>query len=104
MMFVTGCVSTLSNTTSSGSDQFSVSLEKLEKSGDISALKTLASSEKNSVWSESSRSILNIYTGQQKKIKSLNNKNKSLTEENKKLLGNLDKMNQINLEMEKRSP
>ena len=103
-MFVTGCVSTLSNTTPSGSDQFSVGLEKLEQSGDISALKTLASSEKNSVWSESSRSILNIYTGQQKKIKSLNNKNKSLTAENKKLLGNLDKMNQINLEMEKRSP
>jgi len=103
-MLLTGCVTTLSNTTSSGSDQFRSGLEKLEKSGDQSALKALASSEQNSVWSESSRSILNIYAGQQKKINSLHKKNKSLTEQNKKILGNLDKMNQINLDMEKRSP
>lgn len=101
---MTGCVSTFRTSPASDSNQLSVGLKKLELKGDTSALKTLANAEPESAWSDSSRAILKIYTAQQKKIKTLRKKNSSLLTENKKLQDNIEKLNQINLEMEKRVP
>lgn len=111
-MFITGCTSTFptfskvpaSQESHSGADQFNAALKKLEKKDDPSNLKKISESDPQSIWSERAHSILKTYSAQQEKISRLNNKNRELIEENTKLKDNIDKLNRINLEMEKRSP
>lgn len=103
MLSLTGCLSTLSSTSGPNHPTtFSTGLKSLEKTGDTTTLKTLADDKDESAWSGYSRAVLKIYSAQEKRIKSLQKKNSSLSEENKKLQSDLNKLNQINLELEKR--
>ena len=104
LLSLTGCLAVLPSTSGSKhSANFSSGLKSLEKSGDTSGLKSLANNKTESAWRDYSRSILKIYDNQQKKIKSLQKSNSDLNNENKKLQDDLNKLNQINLELEKRS-
>ena len=107
-----GCLATTTATKSnhSNAELFSRALESLEQKGSTADLKKLASAKPESEWSVYARSVLQIHDGQQRSIKSLQkknknlaNKNKSLADQNKTLQSNLEKLNQINLELEKRS-
>jgi len=103
-MLLTGC---LSSTTASiyGSSQaslFTSGLQSLEQGGSTADLEKLAAMQSDSKWSVYARSVLKIHDTQQKNIRSLQKENNSLVKENKTLQGNLDKLNQINLELEKR--
>jgi predicted nuclease with TOPRIM domain len=102
---LTGCLA-ITTTSKANKDHavlFSSGLQELEKNGNADGLKTLAGLKPESDWSIYARSILKSYSTQQKELKSLQKKHKALTAENKKLRGDLEKLNQINLELEKRS-
>jgi predicted RNase H-like nuclease (RuvC/YqgF family) len=81
-----------------------MAVKKLADKGDASALNTLADSEPNSVRGDNARALLKYHSKQTKQIKKLKSTNKNLKKENTQLKENLDKLNRINLEMEKRSP
>ncbi len=101
---LTGCLAALpASSSSKDSATFSTGLKNLEKNGDTALLKNLAGKKGESAWGNYSNSVLKIYSIQAKKIKSLQKKNASLNRKNKKLQDNLDKLNQINLELEKRT-
>jgi len=103
--FLTGCLA-ITTTSKSNKDHvalFNSGLQKLEQNGNTEELKTLAELKPESDWSIYARSILKSHTAQQKSFKSLQKKHKALAAENKKLRGNLEKLNQINMELEKRS-
>ena len=101
-LFLTGClaVTTSSKTNKDHAALFSRGLQEFEQNGSTKDLKALADLKPESDWSIYARSIIK---GQQKILKSLQKKHKALTEENNKLRGNLEKLNQINLDLEKRA-
>lgn len=78
-------------------------MQKLEQSGNPSGLKTLADKEPGSARGKNARSILNVYKSQTRTIDKLRKTNKELKKENRKLKVTLEKLNRINLEMEKRT-
>jgi len=107
---MTGCLATTTTTPIPSQNDadadaalFKSGLKSLEQKGSTAELKKLAGMEPVSDWGIYARSVLKTYSSQQKSINSLRKKNQSLTKENKKLQGNLDKLNQINLELEKRT-
>ncbi len=102
IFFLSGCVLTLPSK-KKGADlaatreaSFAAGLKALEKRGDDAPLKKLAGDASGSDWSGYSRTVLNIYSGQQKRLQ-------QLQRENGKLRSDLDKLNEINLELEKRT-
>ena len=96
-LFLTGCLATLpSSSNTEDYATFKTGLSHLEKNGDTSVLKKLSADKAGSAWGEYSDSVLKIYSAQDKKIKSLQKKNKKLQDD-------LNKLNQINLELEKRA-
>ena len=102
--FLSGCLATATSSLSGSSQAnlFSSGLQSLEQSGSTADLEKLAADRPDSKWGNYARSVLKIHDAQQKNIKSLQKENNSLTKENKTLQGNLEKLNQINLELEKR--
>ncbi len=104
-LFLTGClaVTTTSKANKDHAALFNRGLQELEQNGSTNELKTLADLKPESSWSIYARSIIQSFSAQQKTLKTLQKKNKALTEENNKLRGNLEKLNQINLELEKRA-
>lgn len=101
MLFaLTGCLTTFKSASDpggpAGDEKFSSGLKQLAKKGDTTALNELAKNDPDSPAGKDARTLLSIYKAQDKKIR-------SLQKENKKLKADLEKMNQINLEMEKRS-
>lgn len=103
--FLAGCLATTATSSKSGSNAelFGLGLQNLEKKGRTTELKKLANMKPASEWNGYANSVLKIYSIQQKSINSLKKMNSSLADENKTLQSNLDQLNQINLELEKRS-
>jgi len=100
-----GCLATTttSKPSKNSAELFSRGLQNLEQKGSTTELKELANMKPGSEWSGYAKSVLKIHANQQKSISSLKKKNNSLGSENKILQDNLDKLNQINLELEKRT-
>lgn len=104
---LSGCTSTfqsLGSGSNSGSSKFSLGLQKLEATGDTSVLENLAKTTPESSWGGNAKAVLSHHSKQQRKIMQLENDNKNLKKKNRHLTENLEKLNSINLEMEKRSP
>ncbi|PLX73858.1 MAG: hypothetical protein C0615_10260 [Desulfuromonas sp.] len=110
LILLTGCIPAFQNSSTNttttvekpDTDQLTVGLNKLEKSGDPAALEALIKADPDSTSAASARSILNIRAAQNKLIAKLKKENAELVKEKQTLQNNLEQLNQINLELEKR--
>jgi septal ring factor EnvC (AmiA/AmiB activator) len=104
-LLLAGCLATTASspTSKNNAELFSLGLQNLENKGSTTELKKLTTKKPATAWNRYASSVLKIYSAQQKSIKSLKKKNSTLANENKTLQSNLEKLNQINLELEKRS-